>query len=134
MSKLFLTASLSVLVGIGLMLTGCSNQQPSQPASPEVPQGQPAATGHEHGEAGGAEHSGHAAAPSEYEEGLSQLSAADRALAEKQKVCPVSGEALGSMGKPYKVTVQGREVFLCCPSCEDAIKAEPEKYLAKLPE
>jgi Cu(I)/Ag(I) efflux system membrane fusion protein len=38
------------------------------------------------------------------------------------------------MGTPYKVTVQGREVFLCCPGCEAKIKGDPEKYLAKLPE
>ena len=150
MSKVFLFASLSVFVAIGLMLTGCSNQQPSQQpsASPETPQGQPANTGHEgheahehqgsgqaghqQGEPGHAEHSGHAG-HSEYDEELSQLSADDRALAEKQKVCPVSGQSLGAMGKPYKVTVNGREVFLCCQGCEGEIKGDPQKYLAKLP-
>ena len=62
----------------------------------------------------------------------SQLSEDDRALAQKQKICPVSGQPLGSMGKPYKVTVKGQDVFLCCQGCEDAIKSEPDKYLAKL--
>ena len=42
----------------------------------------------------------------EQAEALSQLSAADRALAAKQKTCPVTGELLGSMGAPYKVTVK----------------------------
>jgi YHS domain-containing protein len=55
-------------------------------------------------------------------------------LAEKQEVCPVSGEPLGSMGSPYKVTIQGQEVVLCCPGCETKIKNNPEKYLAKLSE
>jgi len=50
---------------------------------------------------------------------LAKLSPEDRALAEKQKTCPVSGEPLGSMGVPYKLTVQGRDVLLCCPGCED---------------
>ena len=130
MSRVFLFASLSVLMAIGLIQTGCSNQQPA--ASPETPESQPAATGHE-GHEDHAEHSGHAG-HGEYEEELSQLSADDRALAEKQKVCPVTGQALGSMGKPYKVTVNAREVFLCCPGCEARIKENPEKYLAKLPE
>lgn len=64
--------------------------------------------------------------------GLAELSPADRALAEKQKVCPVSGEPLGSMGKPVKVSAKGRTVFLCCDGCEESIKKDPDKYLAKL--
>ena len=146
MSKVFLIVSVSVLLGIGLTLTGCSNQQPDQQpsASAEAAQSQPVAAGHEghqghedagleQGEQGGhAEHSGHAG-HNEYAEELSQLSADDRALAEKQKVCPVSGEPLGSMGKPYKVTVNGRDVFLCCQGCEGKIKGSPDEYLAKLP-
>ncbi len=146
MSKVLLFASLSVFVVIGLILTGCANEQPSQQpsASPEAPQGQPAAAGHEghghegsghagheQGEPGHAEHSDHAG-QSEYEDALSQLSADDRALAEKQKVCPVSGQPLGAMGKPYKVTVNDREVFLCCQGCEGKIKGDPDEYLAKL--
>lgn len=54
-------------------------------------------------------------------------------LAEKQKVCPVSGQSLGAMGKPYKVTVNGQEVFLCCQGCEEEIQGNPEKYLAEFP-
>jgi YHS domain-containing protein len=50
----------------------------------------------------------------------------------KQGVCPVSGEPLGSMGKPVKVTVKGQTVFLCCPSCEEDLRKEPDKFLAKL--
>jgi len=65
-------------------------------------------------------------------EGLAELSEADRALAEKQKVCPVSGGPLGSMGKPVKITVKGKTVFLCCAGCEPEIKKDPDKYLAKL--
>ena len=64
--------------------------------------------------------------------GLDQLDPADRQLAEKQKLCPVSDEPLGKMGKPYKVIVKGRTVFLCCDGCEAAIKKDPDKYLAKL--
>jgi YHS domain-containing protein len=65
--------------------------------------------------------------------GLAELDAADRKLAEKQKVCPVSGEALGSMGKPYKVTVKGRTFFLCCKGCLEELNANPDKFLKKLP-
>ena len=60
------------------------------------------------------------------------LSAEDQALADKQKICPVGGEPLGSMGTPVKVMVGERAVFLCCEGCREAIEKEPEKYLAKL--
>ena len=46
----------------------------------------------------------------------------------------MTNETLGKMGKPYKVTIQGRDVLLCCPGCEAKIKEDPEKYLAKLPQ
>ncbi len=34
-----------------------------------------------------------------------------------QKTCPVTGEALGSMGAPVPVTVKGQTIYVCC---EDA--------------
>jgi hypothetical protein len=63
---------------------------------------------------------------------LASLSASDRALAEKQKICPVSGEPLGEMGPPKKVSVAGHDVFICCGSCEEPLNKEPDKYLAKV--
>lgn len=65
-------------------------------------------------------------------EGLAELSEADRASAEKQHVCPVSGKMLGTMGTPVKVTVNDREVWLCCAGCEGQLREKPEEYLAKL--
>lgn len=63
---------------------------------------------------------------------LSKLSAEDRALAERQKVCPVTNIPLGSMGTPIKVNVSGRLVFICCEGCRESLLAEPAKHLAKL--
>jgi len=82
----------------------------------------------------GENHAGHDhhAPPQVGGEGLAQLNEADRALAEKQRVCPVSDELLGTMGKPIKLEVKGQTVFLCCPECEDEMKQNHEKYLAKL--
>jgi hypothetical protein len=51
----------------------------------------------------------------------------------RQKVCPVLGEPLGSMGPPVRVTIEGRVVFLCCKGCEPELRAHPRKYLAKVP-
>jgi hypothetical protein len=63
---------------------------------------------------------------------LVSLSAEDRSIVEYQKICPVSGEALGEMGPPKKIKVAGQEVFICCASCEEPITKEPAKYLAKI--
>lgn len=63
---------------------------------------------------------------------LSGLSAEDRALVEKQSICPVADYVLGSMGLPLKVDVNGTPVFICCKGCREQLLAEPEKYLAKL--
>jgi len=66
------------------------------------------------------------------EKALAKLSKADRAAAEKQKKCPVTDALLGSMGTPIKLSVQGRDVFICCEGCEQDIKDDPAKFLAKL--
>jgi Cu(I)/Ag(I) efflux system membrane fusion protein len=63
---------------------------------------------------------------------LADLPQPDRAAAEKQRICPVSEQRLGSMGKPVKITVKGQDVFLCCSGCENTIKGDPDTYLAKL--
>jgi hypothetical protein len=63
---------------------------------------------------------------------LGSLSAEDRKLAMTQRICPVTGAPLGSMGKPVKLTVKGRAVFLCCQGCEDAVKDDPDGTLKKL--
>jgi hypothetical protein len=44
--------------------------------------------------------------------------------------CPVSGEALGGMGKPHDMVVDGRLVRLCCASC--AKKVDKEATFAKI--
>ena len=61
-----------------------------------------------------------------------QLGEDDRKAALAQKVCPVTDEPLGSMGKPPQLTVEGQQVFLCCVGCEDQLRKEPPKFLAKL--
>lgn len=62
------------------------------------------------------------------------LSAADQQIVKRQKVCPVTEQPLGSMGAPYRIAVEGHTVFLCCEACAPALKKNPAKYLAKLPQ
>lgn len=56
----------------------------------------------------------------------------DAALIQTQAVCPVTGKALGSMGTPVRMEVEKQVVFLCCSGCEDALLANPAKFLARL--
>lgn len=112
MSRIFL---LPTTVALAVFLAGCAPQPSPTPETQDAP---PASNQQEQG--------------GEYEAAMAKLSPSDRALAEEQEICPVSGEPLGSMGTPYKVTVEGREVFLCCSGCEAEIKNNPEEYLAKL--
>jgi hypothetical protein len=63
---------------------------------------------------------------------IKKLSAEDQKIALAQVVCPVSGEPLGSMDKPIKVSAAGKTFFLCCDGCEKDVKADPAKVVAKL--
>ena len=109
-----------------LGIAGCSNAPPTPSAN------QGATVDHEHA---GHDHSAHEdMESSEVEEALASLSAEDRAAARKQKICPVTDELLGSMGTPPKISVNGRDVFICCAGCEDSLKEDAAIYLAKLPE
>jgi hypothetical protein len=56
---------------------------------------------------------------------------ADKAGVARQKVCPVTGAALGSMGAPVKVLVGDQPLYLCCKGCVGEVKKSPDKYLAK---
>jgi hypothetical protein len=63
---------------------------------------------------------------------IKELPASEQAAATAQAVCPVSNENLGSMGKPLKVTAEGRTFYLCCKNCEKDLKADPKAIIAKL--
>ncbi len=64
---------------------------------------------------------------------IQQLPAGDRQLARAQRVCPVTGAPLGSMGVPVKIMLRGRPVFLCCQGCAGEAKRDPDETLKKLP-
>ena len=48
------------------------------------------------------------------------------------KVCLVSGNELGSMGKPITKVYNDQEIKLCCKPCIKKFEANPAKYLGKL--
>ena len=104
----------ALFVGV-LLLVGCSSQDVSEPAT---------------GPSSSADWK--TGLDEDVVNGLSQLTDADRTAAMAQETCPVTDKPLGSMGKPLKVTLEGREVFLCCGGCEEELKNNAAKYLAKL--
>jgi hypothetical protein len=111
--------------------TGCSTEQKSGPATDAQPAAESAADVHP---SATEKHTNADEDSAEITQALAKLSPEDRALAEKQKICPVTEEPLGSMGAPIKVAVEGREVFVCCEGCVDELKNNFAKYEEKLPE
>lgn len=68
-----------------------------------------------------------------FQAAMKKLTPEDRAIAEKQKYCPIlENSRLGSMGVPVKVMVDGKPVFVCCPACEKPALARPAETLKKL--
>lgn len=63
-------------------------------------------------------------------EGIALLPELEQAAALRQRTCPVTKQPLGSMGKPLRVNVAGRSVFVCCEGCVNALKNNPQKYLS----
>jgi len=52
----------------------------------------------------------------------------------RQKICPVSGKPLGSMGDPVAVDVNGQRLFVCSGGCVSTVESNPAKYAAGRPE
>ena len=63
---------------------------------------------------------------------IAKLPAIDQPLALAQRLCPVTGYPLGSMGVPPKVTLNGQTVFLCCPGCQRKAAKKPAEMLRKV--
>lgn len=61
------------------------------------------------------------------------LTQADRDGIAGQRICPITGASLGSMGAPRKVLVGDKALYLCCTDCVDKVTEEPEKCMAQLP-
>ena len=64
--------------------------------------------------------------------GIKELPEAEQDAAIAQAVCPVSTHNLGSMGKPLKVSAEGRTFYICCDTCEDDVKTKGKEVVAKL--
>lgn len=129
MKRTFLTLAFAALAIFGFGLTGCSNPD----STTEDPASTTEADDHDHDEDGHKhdETTGKTEAE-KIAEGLAKLSDADRASAEKQQTCVITGEMLGEEGMPVKVNVNEMVVWVCCEGCKNDLLSDPEKYLAKL--
>jgi hypothetical protein len=63
---------------------------------------------------------------------IKKLPEAEQPVALAQMSCPSSGEHLGKMGTPIKQTIGDKSFYICCKSCEDEVKSDPQGILAKL--
>ena len=54
---------------------------------------------------------------------------ADREGIVRQRICPVSGDVLGSKGPVVKLLIGDYPLYLCCKDCIEAVKQTPDKYL-----
>jgi hypothetical protein len=50
------------------------------------------------------------------------------------KTCIVTGEELGSMGKPVSKVHAGQEVQFCCKSCIKKFDKDPDGFVKKIAE
>jgi hypothetical protein len=121
-----------VAVGLFVCVVGCAKDTPPAATPATTTEDAPATPPSATDGAATTPAEGDQAAAAKIEANLASFPAEDRALALKQKICPVSGEALGSMGPPIKLNVAGHDVFICCEGCEDPLVSDPAKHLAKI--
>jgi hypothetical protein len=124
----FFLSMVILIVAVLVVSSGCGTSQPV--ARPEATTASDPAN---HGSSDTADEQTDQSRDPEIQKALASLSSEDRALAAKQRVCPVTEESLGAMGTPVKVRVLGRDVLLCCAGCEEELRAKANEYLAKLP-
>jgi len=60
--------------------------------------------------------------------------AADKPRPYTLTTCPVSGDKLGAMDKPFVFTYKDREIKLCCKSCKKDFDKDPAKFIKKIDE
>jgi YHS domain-containing protein len=63
---------------------------------------------------------------------IKKLPAGEQVVALKQAVCPVSGEHLGSMDAPVKVSAEGKTFYLCCKGYKKDVDSDAKAVVAKL--
>jgi YHS domain-containing protein len=109
--KIWTTLFVAVVLSGGLLvLNGCKKSEPAPTkTSSNTMQGM---QGNEHA-------------------AMTTKAATETAAAGEQTICPVMGNPIN---KDIFVEYKGKKVYFCCPECKAKFEAEPEKYIAKLPQ
>ena len=109
--KIWTTLFVAVVLSVGLLvLNGCKKSEPAPTeTSSETMQGMQE---HEHA-------------------AMTAEETAKAAAAGEQTICPVMGNPIN---KDVFVEYEGKKVYFCCPECKAKFNADPEKYIAKLPQ
>lgn len=119
----------SVLVGLTVVLTlmffvqGCGNEEPAADQS----SAQMDSHDHDHSDSADHMHGGMTTAAND----MAKTAEATVAAGE-QTTCPVM--AGNPIDKSIFVEHEGKKVYFCCQGCVATFKADPEKYMAKLPQ
>ena len=110
--KIWATLFIAVVLSVGLLvLNGCKKSEPApSETSSNTTQGMQGMQ--EHGT-------------------MTTEQAAKAAAAGEQTICPVMGNPID---KSVFVEYKGKKVYFCCPDCKAKFNADPEKYIAKLPQ
>ena len=128
--KYLAPVSLMIVALFAFIIAGCGSG-PTEPAGSATPAVSSGAANHDHDDH--AQHSDDGQTDMQMMKAeLAKLSKEDAAAAEKQHMCPVSGEMLGTMGAPLKIDVNGQQVWICCGGCKEQLLENPDEYLAKL--
>ncbi len=110
--KQLVMSMLLVLLTVGLaVLNGCKKSEPQAMTDHE---------GHDH--------------PAMTDKPAEMIEAAKAIVAEaiEQKTCPIM--AGNPINKNLFTEYKGKKVYFCCPACKPKFEADPEKYIAKLPQ
>jgi YHS domain-containing protein len=99
------------LVAVALF-SGCKREQPPVPQT----QGKEQMPMHDHAVMDRHDHAAMAQA---------------KPAAAEQTTCPVMG---GAINKDVFVEYKGKRVYFCCKGCDKTFQANPERYIAKLPQ
>jgi YHS domain-containing protein len=102
-----LVAFVGLVFGVFVLATGCQKEKPAAQQKTQAAENVPM---HQH---------------------ASTDQAQVKVVAGEQTTCPVMG---GPINKDIFVEYQGKKVYFCCNGCPDIFKADPAKYLAKLPQ
>jgi YHS domain-containing protein len=114
----------TVVVVIALGLVGCKKK--AEPAAPPVKPKQPTAAP--------AKTKPPVSAPAETNQVASKIAETNVAVAAavEQTMCPVMDG--NKINKNVFVEYKGKKVYFCCADCKAKFEADPEKYIAKLPQ